>query len=152
MKKLTTLFAICLLVFAYGCKKDNDNGTDNNTIDTKGSFELKVGDDTFSGNEVTFANALGLQTISIEQNKFQFNLLVPAEKFTEGKVFVLDGEEIQPLITCDFDDDGEQEGYWGMEGKLKVISKHKIEIDGVFYRDFVTIVPGKVVKGYISSK
>jgi len=151
MKQVSMIILSALFVLTISsCSKDDSA----EEIINKGDFSISLDGTKFEGSSVTNGAVIGVRTIEASNSNFIFRVIITDGLFDAGKTFdlALDKSEIAPQIVVDLDNDGTDENLWGLTGTIKVISKNKIEIDGIFYKDFViTNTPIKVT-GFILSE
>jgi len=149
MKKYAFLLTLAALFTVTSCSKDD---LVDNAFDEKGKFELTIDGKKVTGDKVTNVSAIGVRTISAENDAMSFNLILSEDEFITGKVYDLEKDDIDPMIIMDMDGDLTDEGYWGLKGTLKIVSKTRIEINANFYENWNWLNPRIEVSGYISSK
>lgn len=144
------LLSALFLLTISSCSKDDPA----DEIVNKGDFSISLDGTKYEGSSVINGAVIGVRTIEAANPNFVFRVIITDGLFEAGKTFdlALDKTEIAPQIVVDLDGDGTDESLWGLTGTIKVISKNKIEIDGIFYKDFIiTNTPYKVT-GFILSK
>jgi len=151
MKQVSMILLSVLFVLTFSsCSKDDSA----EEIVNKGDFSISLDGTKYEGSSVINGAVIGVRTIEATNDNFIFRVIITDGLFEAGKTFdlTLDKSEIAPQIVIDLDGDGTDENLWGLTGTIKVISKNRIEIDGIFYKDFIiTNTPYKVT-GFILSE
>ncbi|MCU4173830.1 hypothetical protein [Carboxylicivirga sp. N1Y90] len=151
MKILTSIILVAALTLAFSsCSKDDDP---EEVLDMKGTFSISIDGTKYEGTQVLNGAVAQVRTISAENESFVFTAIMTDGLFKAGKTFdfEVDKSEIAPTIVVDLDGDGTDESLWGLTGTIKVVSTSEIEIDGVFYKDFLRTNPPHTVKGTVKS-
>lgn len=146
MKNSRIRFAIIAIMISFttvitSCGKDDNDLSDK---DEKGKFSLTIDGKKQEGTKVFNGAAIGIRTISAENSDIEMGLLFNEDDFNAGNSIALQGSMSYIKI-------GETAAM-PRSGTIKVISKSKIEIDGIFFQQTATSSKEIKVKGYISSK
>ena len=144
--KLTSLISMFLIVgmsMVTSCGKIT--GTDVSDSDEVGKFELTIDGKKETGTKVFTGAVIGIRTVSAENEDMTIAFLFDESEFTSGNSI-----ENSSLSTIERKD---KPGGIMTSGKIKVISKSKIElIDVIFTETGESSVELVKVSGFISSK
>jgi len=144
--KLTSLISMFLIVgmsMVTSCGKIT--GTDVSDSDEVGEFELTIDGKKETGTKVFTGAVIGIRTVSAENENMKIAFLFDESEFTSGNSI-----ENSSLSTIERKD---KPGGIMTAGKIKVISRSKIElIDVIFTETGESSVELVKVSGYISSK
>lgn len=140
LNSLVSMFLIVGMTAFTSCGKD---GTDVSDKDEVGKFELTIDGKKETGTEVFNGAVSDLRTISAKNSSIEMGMLFDENKFVAGRV--LEGDDA-PLTTLVIG----TESSIMMSGKVKVVSKSKVELIDCKFGDLIT--EKVTVTGYISSK
>ena len=142
LSTLVSLFLIVGMTTFTSCGK----GTDVSDKDEVGKFELTIDGKKETGTKVFNGAAIGIRTISAENDNIEFGILINEDDFKAGTSIDVDG------LSC-YIVKGDKTAL-SSTGSVKVVSKSKIEIkDGVFVGyDNEGGTFNITVSGYVSSK